>query len=327
MQLVLDTKGLHLQKKDNLFQIKTEKGIRNISPGKLTSIAITNNVVIDSTAVVLAIKHQIPILFFDRIGKAQARVWSPYFASIATLRRQQIRFLDSTEATSWMVDLFQWKTEEQLINLQFLRRGRTWSSGRLSKAIDALKRQKKQFEPYRKQLLEECKNNLMGTEGTTARIYWQALGPSLPKRYSFNKRSRRPAEDHFNAALNYLYGMLYSVVESAVFAVGLDPHLGFLHQDEYTKPTLVFDLIEPFRSWLDLLLIKQCLQENILASFFTSNQHGIFLNKNGKAFIIPLFNDFMRQPRTFVNRESSNKNHIYFVAGLLAQRIRATFPA
>ena len=60
----------------------------------------------------------------------------------------------------------------------------------------------------------------------------------------FEKRSRRPALDHFNSALNYLYGMTYGVVEGGIFAKGLDPFIGLLHTDQYNEPTLAFDLIE-----------------------------------------------------------------------------------
>lgn len=41
--------------------------------------------------------------------------------------------------------------------------------------------------------------------------------------------------------------MLYSVVEAGLFTAGLDPYLGILHADAHKKPTLSFDLIEPFR--------------------------------------------------------------------------------
>lgn len=323
MQLVLDTRNLHLQKKGDSFYIKSEKGSRTISPVKLTSIAITAHVQIDSDAVVLAIKHQVPILFFDRIGKMKARMWSPYFESIATLRRQQLRFTESVEATAWMVDLFQLKTEEQVINLQLLQRHKFGLSFSLPQAIHSLKKQSRSFEQYREQLPEECRNSMMGTEGTAARSYWQAVGNSLPKEYAFQGRSRRPAEDHFNAALNYLYGMLYSIVEGGIFAAGLDPQLGILHTDAHTKPTLAFDLIEPFRPMTDRLLITLCLEHKLLKSHFTANQHGLFLNKEGKAFLIPLFNDYLRTKQLWLKREASFKNHIYFLAGQLAQRIRA----
>lgn len=158
--------------------------------------------------------------------------------------------------------------------------------------------------------------------GSAARAYWQVLGASLPEEYRFAKRSRRPAEDDFNAALNYLYGMLYSVVEGALFAAGLDPHLGILHTDEYNKPVLVFDLIEAFRPWVDRLLVEECLISNLEAQFFSKNQFGLFLNKKGKAYIIPLFNDYLRTQRRYFQRDSTVKNHIYGLAARLANRIR-----
>jgi len=324
MQLVLDTSGLKLTKKGSSFHIVSKKGSRTISPNKLTSIAITSNLTISTGAVVLAIQRRIPILFFDRIGKAKARLWSPYFESIATLRRHQVKFLESSDACDWMVDLFNIKSLGQIQNLEFLKRNRLRAMNALGKSIKSMNHHNRSFEKFRNQLPESVRNNIMGVEGTIARIYWQSLGGALPSKYIFQGRSRRPAKDIFNAAINYLYGMLYTVVEGGIFAAGLDPYLGIFHADEYTKPTLAFDLIEPFRPWVDQLLLEECFQNRLEAKYFTPNQHGIFLNKHGKAYIIPLFNDFLRSKRKFLNRESSNKNHIYHLAGLLAQRIRTT---
>ncbi len=323
MQLVLDTKGLEVIKKDGVFHIKGEKGSKAISPAKLDSIAITASVMISSDAIALAIQHQVPILVFDRIGKAKARLWSPYFESIATLRRMQARFIESPEAMAWMLDLFALKTEAQIDNLKYLKSRRSVLSLALGQPISYLRRKSRSFEEFRDKLPEECRQQVMGVEGTLARIYWQAVGNALPSRYSFQGRSRRPAKDIFNAGINYLYGMLYSVVEGALFSVGLDPHLGILHADEYNKPTLAFDLIEPFRPWADRLLVEMCMDKQLKESFFTKNQYGIFLNKSGKAFIIPAFNDYLRSTTTYLHQESTVKNHIYFTAGRLAQRIRA----
>lgn len=324
MQLVLDTKGLQVTKKDGVFHIASEKGSKAISPAKLDSIAITASVMISSDAIALAIKHQIPILVFDRIGKAMARLWSPYFESIATLRRLQVHFSESPESTAWMLDLFALKTEAQADNLRYLKSQRSILGLSLGGAISNLRGNSRNFEAFRDKLPEECRQQVMGVEGALARIYWQAVGSSLPSRYAFEGRSRRPAKDIFNAAINYLYGMLYSVVEGALFAVGLDPHLGILHADEHNKPTLAFDLIEPFRPWADRLIIEACIEHHLKPEFFAKNQYGLFLSKPGKAFLIPLFNDFLRSTRKYLQQESTVKNHIYALAARLAQRIRAT---
>ena len=223
-----------------------------------------------------------------------------------------------------MVDLFLLKTEEQIQNLEYLRKQRGPLSLGMGQAINIIKQNKYNFDPLREQLIDECRQQMMGVEGAIARVYWRAVGNGIPRKYMFQTRSRKPAKDIFNAALNYLYGMLYSVVEGGLFAVGLDPHLGILHADQYDRPTLSYDLIEPFRPWVDRLLMEQCYKKTLDPRFFTKNQHGLFLNKNGKAFIIPLFNDFLRSERNYLNQESTVKNHIYFLAGRLAQRIRAT---
>ena len=134
--------------------------------------------------------------------------------------------------------------------------------------------------------------------------------------------AKQSAWDRFNALLNYLYGMLYTVVETGIFAAGLDPQLGLLHADEYNKPVLAFDFIEPFRPWADRLLIEQYQQGAVSRQFFTKIPDGIILNKEGKAFIIPLFNGWLRTERTWGGRKTNVRNHIYQLAGRFAQKLR-----
>ena len=88
--------------------------------------------------------------------------------------------------------------------------------------------------------------------------------------------------------------MLYHTVGQAAIAAGLDTHLGFLHVDQYAKPTFVFDLIEPFRPWVDLALVQACLDGRVKLSFFDPvEEEGLSLNRAGKHFIIPFFNALM----------------------------------
>ena len=326
MQLILDTKGLELKKSGSAFQVvfgeKEKRKNRTISPAKLTSIAITANVVLHSNAVTLAIQQKIPILFFNNIGKAKARLWSPYFESISTLRRRQVKFTESVAGTDWMINLFWLKTQGQLHNLNLIKNQRIRSVQLVKRSIDSIKTNSKSLDNYREQLPDMCRNNVMGIEGNIARVYWQAIGNALPRTYRFDKRSRRPAADIFNAAINYGYGMLYSVVEGGIFAVGMDPYLGIFNVDEYAKPTLAFDLIEPFRPWVDELIIKACLTGTLQKEFFTSNQFGIFFNKKGKAWLIPAFNEMLRSKRKFLDRENTVKNHIYQLSASLARRMR-----
>jgi CRISP-associated protein Cas1 len=112
----------------------------------------------------------------------------------------------------------------------------------------------------------------------------------VPEAYRFNGRSRQPARDRFNAMLNYSYGVLYGLVERACVLAGLDPCLGLLHTDDYAKPSLVYDLIEPFRILGDravLLFTGRRVQQG----WFEEVPGGVALSKDGRAGLLTSFNE------------------------------------
>jgi CRISPR-associated endonuclease Cas1 len=74
---------------------------------------------------------------------------------------------------------------------------------------------------------------------------------------TFKGRSSRPAEDPFNAFLNYAYGVLYSRVEKALIIAGVDPFVGFMHRDDYNMKSMVFDFIEPYRIYAEETVFNQ----------------------------------------------------------------------
>jgi CRISP-associated protein Cas1 len=95
---------------------------------------------------------------------------------------------------------------------------------------------------------------LFGIEGDAAARYFGQFSTMLTNSVRndggivFDGRSRRPAQDPVNAALNFAYGLLLADVIRAVVACGLDPHAGFLHSSERNKPALALDLCEEFRA-------------------------------------------------------------------------------
>lgn len=92
---------------------------------------------------------------------------------------------------------------------------------------------------------------LRGCEGQGASVYFEAF-PSMLRHpdngLSFQKRQRRPPKDPVNALLSFLYAVLLNDVCSALLATGLDPAVGFLHQDRPGRPSLGLDLMEEFRA-------------------------------------------------------------------------------
>ena len=258
MQLIIDTSDTTLTVRNRCFLISKEETEHQISPLRVSSIAIYSNCKVSSSAIVLAAQNQVPLLFFNRLGKVQARTWSPYHINLSSVRRQQLQFCVKPEATAYMVRTLQLKTALQQ---QLLKRfaGRKPSAGeQTAMAIASMTEKTKDMEGLVAHPMSEVRSTLFGLEGNISKEYFRAMQPFLPEAFRFGKRSRRPAKDMYNAALNYLYGMTYTHVESAILATGLDPMCSILHVENYKRPTLVFDLIEPFRPLVDGMLISLC---------------------------------------------------------------------
>lgn len=96
--------------------------------------------------------------------------------------------------------------------------------------------------------------DLFGIEGDAAARYFEQFLTMIRPRVvaaeglTFSLRTRRPARDPINAALNFCYGLLTADTLRAVVACGLDPHAGFLHSSGRNKPALALDLVEEFRA-------------------------------------------------------------------------------
>jgi CRISPR-associated protein Cas1 len=88
---------------------------------------------------------------------------------------------------------------------------------------------------------------LLGLEGSGSSAYYGALGAMLRDGWEFAGRVKRPPTDPVNALLSFGYTVLTNQVVSLVWAVGLDPGIGVLHQPGFGKPALALDLVEQFR--------------------------------------------------------------------------------
>jgi CRISPR-associated protein Cas1 len=323
MQLVIDTAQTQVSVKHDCFFVHGRGQQRQISPKRITSIAITANVLVSASAMMLAAQHQVPIYYFDRAGQVQARTDSPYFSNLASLRRQQHLWAGSPAATAFVVDNLRLKFAQQgrlLAELagpsQLLANAATAWQARADQALD-------QMAALAHLPVATARPTLMGLEGGVARAYWLLLARHLPAAQRPQGRSRRPALDPFNAVLNYLYGMTYALVEQAVLAAGLDPLAGALHTEGYGRPALVFDLIEPFRPLVDGLLARATAQGLLLPAHTETKADGHWLSKAGKRYWIPAYNAHAQEHHQFDGGQRTLAHHALHYAHQLAKQIKA----
>jgi CRISPR-associated endonuclease Cas1 len=323
MQIIIDTTNTTITVKNKCFFFQNKTTSRQISPKRISSIAVTSNCTFNAAVVKLAANHQVPILFFNNFGTIQARMYSPYFVNLATLRKKQLLFSRSEFATDWIIRILKKKTIRQILNLRHLSKQQPKHQQAVGKAVEKINKIINQTDLIENKRIRDIRNTLMGYEGSISRQYFQTLNLFLSTDFKFIKRSRRPALDYFNAGLNYLYGMTYSVVESGVFAKGLDPSIGFLHVDAFKKPTLVFDLIEPIRPLIDGMLMDLILENQLETTDFVKKSQGYWVSKKGKRTMISSFNDFL-QTKIKVNGSTKRlKDHIYQESNTLGNLIDA----
>lgn len=137
---------------------------------------------------------------------------------------------------------------------------------------------------------------LFGIEGDAAARYFGKFSTMLSSAVTategilFAGRTRRPARDPINAALNYCYGLLLADVIRAVVTCGLDPHAGFLHSSERNKPALALDLCEEFRAPIaDSVVIGAFNNGELKANSFTDVTGNSRLRDKGRAALITAY--------------------------------------
>ena len=91
-------------------------------------------------------------------------------------------------------------------------------------------------------------SELMGYEGSISASYWDAI--KLILEVPFTKRITYGAKDIVNSSLNYGYAFLYGKVQHSLVHAGLSLNISFLHALDEKKPTLTFDMIEEFRTFV-----------------------------------------------------------------------------
>jgi CRISPR-associated protein Cas1 len=158
--------------------------------------------------------------------------------------------------------------------------------------------------------IEARRQDMLGLEGMAARSYFEALSAIMPEKYRFAGRSRNPAKDEFNALLNYGYGVLYSLVEKGCIIAGLDPYLGFLHSDSYNKKSLVFDVIEMFRIYVDETVVYLFSRRMVKDEFFEPLEQGMGLSKDGKATLIEALSKTLEETVLYRGRNVKTRNTI-----------------
>jgi CRISPR-associated protein Cas1 len=320
MQLVINSRGSYLRKKNNCFLIKSDDKVFEISVKKVDSILITTSAYFSTDAVKFAVDNNIDIIFLDHFGNPHGRVWHSKLGSTTLIRRKQLESSTGEKGLNLGKEWIICKINNQVNFIKDLRNSRAKKEEILSEYIMTLEKRKFMLTKI-KGSLEDKRNNIMAIEGMAGKEYFGALSHIIPERFKFNGRSRNPAKDEFNCLLNYGYGVLYSMVEKGCILAGLDPYLGFIHTDNYNKKSLVFDLIEMFRILVDKTVVYLFSKRKVKKEYFDQIKNGLSLNQEGKVVLISALNETLEKKIRYRGRNIKNRNIIQFECHRIANNL------
>ncbi len=299
MQIFINTYGTYVHVKDEMFKIrvpeedKKSNRINHIAAHKVTSFVMSKGAALSTDAIALALKHNIDIVVVDNLGHPMGRFWHSKLGSTAKIRKAQLEAslneIGLRQVKSWLTQ----KLENQADFLQDLRKHRKKLHDFLDEKSNAIIKFREKIQAADAKNINEIADSFRGWEGSAARQYFEALSKCMPEAFAFKGRSFRPANDEFNAMLNYAYGILYSRIERALMLAGLDPYIGFMHRDDYNTKSLVFDYIEPYRIYAERFVFRLFTGKKINKTYFEKLTNGYSLNKEGKEFFVSPYLEYL----------------------------------
>ena len=86
-----------------------------------------------------------------------------------------------------------------------------------------------------------------------------------------------------------------SEILSFLYGSGFDPYIGFLHGLSYNRPSLSLDVIEEFRSSMDLFVLLLMQRSKLDITMFEKNEDSVLLNEEGRSLYFLEYEKFLKE--------------------------------
>ncbi|MEM3399597.1 MAG: CRISPR-associated endonuclease Cas1 [Candidatus Micrarchaeia archaeon] len=232
----------------------------------------------------------------------------------AAVRRKQVEHYSTERGTELVVAIIKAKLVNQMRVLSSLAKtGQledvSYARKLLSEMICALEAVKGP--------ISECRNEIMAVEARFATEYWRNVACVVGKDVEIEGRVKRGATDPFNASLNYAYAILFSKVFDSAVKASLDPYMGFLHADAEGRCSLVFDVMEQFRPFVDRQVISLfTLNEFKVDEDFDKTSH--LLTYSGRRRVVQAVFSLLDAYKPYQGKKMRFENIIRFECNLIA---------
>ena len=315
--LYIDRKNLHVKLDGNalaFYANGVREGIAPINP--LSRVVVVGTAVIETPVLHRLAEEGATVLFLSgRRARFRGRL-SGRLHNNGILRVKQYEQLLNGFGTRWSRELVGRKAEAQvslLTEAMEVRRDLRFGLTRAVAILKGILTSLKDGEPSRAETIR-------GLEGSAAAHYFAAYAMLFAPSLQFTHRNRRPPRDPVNAVLSLSYMMLHYELLREIEIIGLDPTIGFYHEFEYGRESLVCDLVEAFRPAVDRFVWRSFAERDLTDRDFTRDgeEQGCYLKKAGRQRFYELYEMWaatMRPTFTECVRGSCTEDHGHGGAG------------
>lgn len=182
-------------------------------------------------------------------------------------------------------------------------------------------------------ITQKIRLRLNNVEKRFSKKFYSRIFPLFPTWLSVKRRVHRNATKSLNNLLNLSYEILKCKVLKATLKEKLEPYLDFLHSIQYGKPSLVCDLVEPFRPYVIHFLIQcsQTLKQKHFKRVYIKNRYPrYFLTHETTWKLIENINKHLFEAYIPLQRNRKHGSHMQFetlideYAGITAKYINTS---
>lgn len=259
---------LHKERETIVVKLKDEK-LAQFPALTITNILCFGQVSVSPFLMGYCGEQGIGLSFYTEYGKYLARVQGRQTGNVL-LRRAQYRWADDEVKSVSIASLM---VAAKIANGRSVLMREIRNHG-ANPAIElAIKKLATSLRRVRE---ESTVSSIMGIEGDAANIYFGVFNELLRgSGFTFGGRVRRPPTDPVNALLSFAYTLITHECASALQGVGLDPYVGYLHQDRSGRLSLALDLLEEFRApWADRFVLTLINRQQIKINDFITEASG-----------------------------------------------------
>jgi len=275
-KIIINGFGETLGVEKDSFAIKTNgETIKRIPFYKTNEIMICSKNSVSVDALLWASLYNVDVVFCLRNGKPLAFLHSVNDKANVRTRLNQLKAYESGKGVELAKAILTQKIENENKLLNHYNLKPYESNPKLPKIeqIQKINAQK---------ITQNLRLKLQTLEERFSKHFYSQVFPLFPRWLRVNKRIHKNAVEPLNNLLNLSFKILEWKMMKAVLKAKLDPYLGFLHSVQHGKPSLVLDLIEPFRAYTIHFLIQytKTLKPKDFQKVYIPNQYPRYFLKH-----------------------------------------------